>query len=124
VSVYSSDPDWLRELEVLSGEKFSEIAATAQTWLDEHRQEPDPVVVRRVELVLASACTRLGQIEDGAPRMREIGQWAAERGERYLQARVERQLAVLLRRAGEATASLEHAVASINMLPAAVLRAG
>jgi diguanylate cyclase (GGDEF)-like protein len=49
--------------------------------------------------------------------MREIGQWAADRGERYLQARVERLMGVLLRRAGEATASLEHAVASLNLLP-------
>jgi diguanylate cyclase (GGDEF)-like protein len=112
-----SESDWLRALELGVNEDFSQVAATARQWLEDNAAHADPVRVRRVELVHAAASTRLGLIEDGATRMREIRQWAHDRDERYLQARAERLLGVLLRRAGEATASLEHAVASVNLLP-------
>ncbi len=117
MSAPPSEQEWLRALELGVNEKFDEVAATAQSWLEGHEAHADPVAVRRVELVQAAASTRLGLIEDGASRMREIRQWAEEHGERYVMARAERLLGVLLRRAGEASASLEHAVASVNLLP-------
>ena len=111
-----SEPAWLRDLELTVG-SFDAVAATAQQWLEEHAAHADAVVVRRVELVDAAVSTRRGLLEDGATQMREIRQWAVDRGEAYLHARAERVLGVLLRRAGEATASLEHAVAAVNVLP-------
>jgi two-component system, cell cycle response regulator len=112
-----SDSDALRALEVEIDDDANELAAKADKWLEEHAADADPVAVRRVELVLAAAATRRGLVEDGAAQMREIREWALDHGEPYLHARCERALAVLLRRAGEATASLEHAVASMNALP-------
>lgn len=111
-----SEPAWLRELEI-SVASYDAVAGTAQEWLEQHAATAEPRLVRRVELVHASASTRRGLLEDGATRMREIRQWAVEHGEAYLQARAERVLGVLLRRAGEASASLEHAVAAVNVLP-------
>jgi diguanylate cyclase (GGDEF)-like protein len=111
-----SEPAWLRELEI-SVASYDTVAGTAQQWLEEHAADADQAIVRRVELVQASASTRRGLLADGATQMREIRQWAVDHEQAYLQARAERVLGVLLRRAGEATSSLEHAVAAVNVLP-------
>src|SRR4051795_12563618 len=107
---------WMARLELRVSDRFHEVAESAAAWLEQAGPDADPVDVRRMQLVRAVADTRRGRIEDGAAQMRAIRDWAAERGERYLQARAERQLGVLLRRAGEASGSLEHAVSSVNLL--------
>ncbi len=108
---------WMQRLELRVSDRFHEVAEAAEAWLAQAGGDADPVLMRRMQLVLAVANTRRGRIEDGAAVMRRIRDWAAERGEWYLQARAERQLGVLLRRAGEGSASLEHAVTSVNLLP-------
>ena len=108
----------MMRLELRVSERFEEVAATAAAWLQQVGADADPVDVQRVQPARAVADTRSGRIEDGAAQMRVIREWALERGERYLQARAERQLGVLLRRAGEGSASLEHAVTSVNLLGA------
>ncbi len=120
----SEQQQWMMRLELRVSDRFHEVAESASEWLAQAGPDADPVLVRRMQLVRAAADTRRGRVEDGAARMRSIRDWAADHGEWYLQARAERQLGVLLRRAGEASGSLEHAVASVNLLvadaPAAV----
>ncbi|HET8616735.1 MAG TPA: diguanylate cyclase [Actinomycetales bacterium] len=107
----------MQQLELRSRDQDSELDAVVRRWLDEVPDDVDPVLLRRMQLVLATADTAAGRVEQGARTMREIREWAAERQESYLQARSEYVLAVLLRRAGEVTSALEHAVASVDLLP-------
>ncbi|GAB3589034.1 hypothetical protein GCM10027446_00350 [Angustibacter peucedani] len=108
----------MMHLELRVSDRFDEVAETAAGWLAQAGPDADPVQVRRMQLVRAVADARRGRLEDGAATMRGIRDWAHEQGEWYLQARAERQLGVLLRRAGEASGSLEHAVASVSLLAA------
>jgi diguanylate cyclase (GGDEF)-like protein len=111
------DLDGLQQLELLGRDRSPELEAALERWLDTAPPDVDPVVLRRLDLVRAMADTAHEQVERGARTMREVREWATEHGERYLQARAECQLALLLRRAGEVTTALEHAVASLDLLP-------
>jgi diguanylate cyclase (GGDEF)-like protein len=111
------DLAWVQQLELRSRDQDSELETVVRAWLDDVPEDVDPVQLRRMQLVLATADTAAGKVEQGARAMREIREWAAEHHESYLQARSEYVLAVLLRRAGEVTSALEHAVASVDLLP-------
>jgi two-component system, cell cycle response regulator len=115
-----TDLAWMQRLELRVNHRFVEVAEAATRWLAQAQPEADAVLVRRMQLVLAVADTRRGRIENGAAVMRQIRDWAIEHDEGYLQARAERALGVLLRRAGEGATCLEHAVSSVRLLPADV----
>lgn len=118
MSSTNDELDWVLSLELQVSERFDETARVVGRWLADAGPDADPVLVRRMRLIRASVDTRLGRLEDGVAEMRDIRAWAAEHGEWYLHARAERLLGSLLRRAGESSGSLEHAVASVNLLAA------
>ena len=70
----------------------------------------------RLDMVVAVAKTRLGRFHEGVASIRDVRSWAIERGEALVQARAERNLAMLMRRAGVIHTGLEHAIASVTLL--------
>lgn len=114
--VTSAELSWMQQIELRERDHVEEVSQTVAQWLRDAGPEVDPVLLRRMQLVDAMADTRRGQIEQGAAVMREIRSWATAHDEPYLQARAERLLGILLRRAGEATTSLEHAIMSVQLL--------
>ncbi|GAA4353960.1 GGDEF domain-containing protein [Angustibacter luteus] len=112
----SDEPAWIRELETRLGKAEAPAAVDAAAWLAQAGPDADPVLVRRMRLITALADSRTGRVGDGAAAIRDIREWAVEHREPYLQARTERILGTLLRVAGETSVSLEHAVASVELL--------
>ena len=70
----------------------------------------------RLRLVAAVAHTRLGQIREGLNEVQDVREWAIQADEPLVQARAERDLAMLMRRAGVVHTGLEHAIASVTLL--------
>ncbi len=103
-------------LEMRGAGQVEETRREARAWLAEVPRHAG-LLRRRLELLIAVGDTRLGDFEHGAARVRAIREWASgPDGDVLLHARAERQLAMLLRRAGEMTSGLEHAVASVELL--------
>lgn len=107
-----SDPDRIQHLEMAGDSAYPEAAR----WLSEISADGDPVLVRRLRLILAGIEAHRGNLGGAAATLREIRQWAAEHGERYLQSRTEHGLAIILRLVGEVATSLEHSLSAVELL--------
>ena len=123
---------WVEQLELRARDLGEDVADAAGLWLAENGVDEvdgveeldsapagadEAVLPLRLLLVRATVDIGRGRLERGASTIRRVRQWAVQHDERYLQARCEYVLGLLLRRAGEVTTALEHAVASVDLLP-------
>lgn len=106
------DHAWVCQLELMA----TGAREDASRWLAAATPDADPVLLRRLQLVVAIEDIREGHGAQGTATMHQVRQWALEHNATYLQARCARVLSVVLRQAGELTASLEHALSSVELL--------
>jgi diguanylate cyclase (GGDEF)-like protein len=84
--------------------------------LDAAGADTDTVAYQSLLLVKGAAQSRIGETEDGARVLREVNEWAVERGEKALLARSHRWLSALFRGVGDPALMLEHAVIAVDLL--------
>ena len=105
-------------LELAARDVPAQALALARRWSETREPALDEVDGRRVELVIADARARLGEVREGARTAREIATWAGERSATHVEARSHRVLASLFATLGDTALALEHAVRGVDLLPA------
>jgi len=91
--------------------------STARRWFQRREPALGEIDVRRLELVVADARARLGEVREGARTAREISAWSGERSATHLEARSHRVLASVFATLGDTALALEHAVRGVDLLP-------
>ncbi len=107
------------ELDVLEMVPFSDAdAAYAPAVALERRARAlsDEVGRRRAQLIQADVLCRKGKHTASGQLVREINEWATERGDRHLMARSHRLLSVFFDFIGDVPSAWEHAVPAVELL--------
>jgi two-component system cell cycle response regulator len=107
------------ELDVLEMVPFSDpdaAYAPATTLEKRARALGDEAGQRRAQLIQADVMCRKGKHTASGQLIREINEWATERGDRHLMARSHRLLSVFFDIIGDVPSSWEHAVPAVELL--------
>lgn len=107
---------WVVRLELRSRDFDEDVAREADSYVHRH-PDADPALRGRLRLVQATVDLSRGRYERGARTLHEVQLWAVQHDDLYLRARSALVMSVLLRRAGEVTTALEHAVMALDLLP-------